>query len=255
MLAQVSSARRSSPTGPRRQRPRPWTLQRLISTLSDRYGLVLLLLLLTYVLATALPAQEWVPPLLTALQGVTVMVALAASGTSDAHRHLAAAAAAFAVVIATGAALAGGRAGGVPALISAVLLGACLLAIIRRLVSHERVTSQTLLGAMCCYVLFGLIYTFVFAAAERLTGQPFLSPAGNHSLSDFLFFSFTTLTTTGYGNLVPGTGLGRALSMLEALTGQLYLVTVLARLVALWIPTARRAASPHPGDDGSAGGG
>jgi hypothetical protein len=65
-------------------------------------------------------------------------------------------------------------------------------------------------------------------------------PPGTKSLSDYLFFSFTTLTTTGYGDLVPATGLSRALAMLEALMGQLYLVTVLARLVALWVP-ARRA--------------
>jgi hypothetical protein len=238
-----------SPTTPRRRRPRAWTLERIIETLSDRYGLVLILLLVTYVLATALPAQGWVAPLLTAIQGVTVMVALAASGTSDARRHLAAAAASLAVVLAVGAALAGGRANGVPAVISAVLLAATLVAIIRRLIGHQRVTSQTLLGAMCCYVLFGLIYTFVYVAAARLTAQPFLSPSGSHSLSDFLFFSFTTLTTTGYGNLVPATGLGRALSMLEALTGQLYLVTVLARLVALWAPTARRATSPLPDEE------
>jgi uncharacterized membrane protein YeiB len=128
------------------------------------------------------------------------------------------------------------------------------VAIIRRLVSHERITSQTLLGAMCCYVLFGLIYTFAFAAAARLTDEPFLSPAGSHSLSDYLFFSFTTLTTTGYGNLVPATGLGRALSMLEALTGQLFLVTVLARLVALWTPKVRRGPSPPTGDDEPVGG-
>jgi Ion channel len=254
-MAQSSGRRSSSTSPPRRRRPRAWTLQRLVSTLSDRYGLVLLLLLLTYVLATALPPQGWVAPLLTAIQGVTVIVALAASDVSDPHRHLATAAALLAVVISAAAALAGGRAGGVPALISAVLLSASLLAIIRRLVSHERVSSQTLLGAMCCYVLFGLIYTFMYAAAARLTAQPFLSPAGSDSLSDFQFFSFTTLTTTGYGNLVPATGLGRALSMLEALTGQLYLVTVLARLVALWIPRGRRTPSPRPGDAESPGGG
>ena len=253
-MAQNSAPRSPTSRPPRRRRPREWTLERTVATLSDRYGLVLVLLLVTYVLATALPSGDWVAPVLTAIQGVTVIVALAASGVSDAHRRIATAAAVLAVVIAALAALAGGRAGGVPALISAVLLCASLLAIIRRLVSHERVSSQTLLGAMCCYVLFGLIYTFVFAAASRLTSEPFLSPAGSHSLSDYLFFSFTTLTTTGYGNLVPATGLGRALSMLEALTGQLYLVTVLARLVALWIPRVRGLPSPQPGDDESPGG-
>jgi hypothetical protein len=248
-------ARGSSGTSGRAPRPpRAWTLERVISTLSDRYGLVLVLLLVTYVLASSLPQEGWVATVLTAIQGVTVMVALAASGTSDTHRHLAGLAAALAVLIAAGAAVAGGRADGVPAALSAVLLAATLVAIIRRLVNHQNVTSQTLLGAMCCYVLFGLIYAFVYAAVARLTGESFLSPAGNHTLSDYLFFSFTTLTTTGYGNFVPATGLGRALSMLEALTGQLYLVTVLARLVAMWIPRGQRVSLPPPGDDESSRG-
>ncbi|HTU96939.1 MAG TPA: ion channel [Solirubrobacteraceae bacterium] len=221
--------------------------------MTDRYGLVLTLLLATYVLASALPLHAWSAVLLVAVQGITVIVTLAASGSSRSHRRVAALAASVALVISVGAAVVGGRAGGVPGLISAVLLATCLVAIIRRVASHERVTSQTLLGAMSCYVLFGLIYTFIYTALSRLDTRPFLSPGGPHSLSDYLFFSFTTLTTTGYGDLVPATGLGRALSMLEALSGQLFLVTVVARLVALWAPRARRSASPRPGDDESPG--
>ncbi len=220
--------------------------------MTDRYGLVLTLLVATYVLASALPLHTWVGPALVALQGVTVTVTLAASGATTIRRRACTIAASVAFVISVGAAMAGGRAGGIPALISAVLLSAAFVAIVRRLVGHERVTSQTLLGAMCCYVLFGLIYTFIYAALSRLDPHPFLTPGGSHSLSDFLFFSFTTLTTTGYGNLVPATGLGRALAMLEALSGQLYLVTVVARLVALWMPAVRRT-SPRPGDDESPG--
>jgi hypothetical protein len=144
----------------------------------------------------------------------------------------------------------GGRTGGVAGLIIAILLTASLLAIIRRLVQHDRVSSQTVLGAMCCYVLFGLVYTFVYEALARLGGGAFLIPAGTHTLSDYLFFSYSTLTTTGYGNLIPATGLGRALAMLEALMGQLFLVTVVARLVALWMP--RRATREDVGSAAAA---
>ncbi len=243
-----TSAPRSSTTS--RPRP-PWTVERLVGVVTDRYGLVLILLLATYVLASALPLHDWVAATLVGLQGVTVTLTLAASGASQAHRRASAAAALAALAVSIGAAIIGGRAGGVPALICAILLSASLLAIVRRLLVHERVTSQTLLGAMCCYVLFGLIYTFVYAGVSRLDTRPFLTPATSHSLSDFLFFSFTTLTTTGYGNLVPANGLGRALAMLEALTGQLFLVTVVARLVAMWMPRLRRPSSPRAGDDES----
>ncbi len=209
---------------------------------TDRYGLVLVLLLTTYVLLSVLPEGAWGRAVLAAAQGLTVIVALAASQTPPARRRNAIVVVTVLVVIALISAIVGGRTGGgVAELISAILLISTLAAIIRRIASHDHVSSQTLLGAMCCYVLFGLIYTFLYAGLARVQSSPLLTPAGSHSLSDYLFFSFTTLTTTGYGDLVPATGLSRALSMLEALTGQLFLVTVVARLVALWVPSRRAA--------------
>lgn len=224
-------------SGPRRRRR--WEFEHIVEVATDRYGLVLLLLLLTYILASALPNTGWSSVVLTTTAAVTVMATLAASGVSRRRRRLAALAAAVAVLVAIIAAVVGGKGEGIPGAISAVLLTGCLVAIIRRIASHDHVSSQTLLGAMCCYVLFGLVYTFLYAAIGKLGNEPFLSPPGNHSLSDYLFFSYTTLTTTGYGDLIPATGLGRALAMLEALMGQLFLVTVVARLVALWIPRRR----------------
>ena len=54
--------------------------------------------------------------------------------------------------------------------------------------------------------------------------------------SDYLFFSYTTLTTTGYGNLVPAGTVGQSLAVLEMLVGQIFLVTLVAGLVSLWRP-------------------
>jgi voltage-gated potassium channel Kch len=208
------------------------------------------MLLILYVLASALPSQGWAQVLLAVLSAATVLATLAASGTGKHRRRIALLLSAVAVIIALITAVVGGHTTGVTGLISAVLLTASLVAIVSRVSQHDHVSAQTLLGAMCCYVLFGLVYTFVYEAIARLSSTPFLSPAGPHSLSDYLFFSFTTLTTTGYGDLVPATGLGRALSMLEALMGQLFLVTVLARLVALWVPRRSSALAPSaPTDD------
>jgi hypothetical protein len=225
--------------GGRSSKRRRLDLEHVVEVATDRYGLVLLLLLLTYVLSSALPDSRWSQVLLTATAAVTVTATLAASNVPKHHRRIAMLLAAIAVLISLIAAIVGGKSEGIPGAISAVLLATCLVAIISRISKHDHVSSQTLLGAMCCYVLFGLVYTFIYAAIAKLGNGPFLSPAGNHSLSDYLFFSYTTLTTTGYGDLVPATGLGRALAMLEALMGQLFLVTVLARLVALWIPRRR----------------
>jgi hypothetical protein len=229
-----------APRSRRSQRAkRRWTLERAVEVATDRYGLVLLLLLVTYVLASALPSHAWSQVVLAVTSAITVTATLAASNISKHRRRIALVLATIAVVIALISAAVGGRTGGLGGLIIALLLTSSLLAIIRRIVQHDHVSSQTVLGAMCCYVLFGLVYTFLYEAIARLQSGTFLLPAGTHTLSDYLFFSYTTLTTTGYGNLIPATGLGRALSMLEALMGQLFLVTVVARLVALWMP--RRA--------------
>ena len=233
-----SARERGGQGGGRRRR---LDLEHVVDVATDRYGLVLLLLLLTYVLSSALPDSSWSQVLLTATAAVTVTATLAASNVPKRRRRLAMLLAAMAVLLALIAATVGGKSEGIPGAISAILLSGCLVAIISRISKHDHVSSQTLLGAMCCYVLFGLVYTFIYAAISKLGNEPFLNPPGSHSLSDYLFFSYTTLTTTGYGDLVPATGLGRALAMLEALMGQLFLVTVLARLVALWIPRRRAA--------------
>jgi hypothetical protein len=217
----------------------------VLEVATDRYGLVLLLILTTYVLASALPSSDWAAAVLTAASAVTVIATLAASDAPAHRRRIASRLAAFAVLIAVITAVVGGRSSGLAGLITGTLFACSLVAIIARISRHDHVSGQTLLGAMCCYVLFGLVYTFLYAAIARLQSTPFLSPPGQHTLSDYLFFSYTTLTTTGYGNLVPVTGLGRALSMLEALMGQLFLVTVVARLVALWIPKRRASRDPR----------
>jgi hypothetical protein len=128
---------------------------------------VLALLLTTYALASALPIRGWALAILAAVQGITVVVTLAASGASRYPRRLAAVSAALAVAIAIGAALIGGRSGSASELISSLLLTASLIAIIRRLAGHQTVTTQTLLGAVSCYVLFGLIYTFVYRGSSE----------------------------------------------------------------------------------------
>ena len=206
--------------------------------LTDRYAGVLVLLLITYVLASALPGGPVSEIVLTLVQGITVLAALRASVVAPRHLRSATAAAGTAVIAATIVAIIG-RSSGVPALIDAVLLAVSLGAILARISHHDHVSSGTLFGAMCCYVLFGLVYAFIYAGVARFSSWVFLVGSGHQTLSDTLFFSFTTLTTTGYGDLVPATGLGRALAMLEAITGQLFLVTILARLVAMWVPTRR----------------
>ena len=114
-----------------------------------------------------------------------------------------------------------------------LLVSATLPITLQRILRQRRVTYETILGALCTYVLLGLLFAFVYLAVNDLSG-PFFSQEGPHTQSEYLYFSFVTLTTLGFGDLSPHVGLPQGLTVLEALTGQIFLVTMVARLVTLW---------------------
>ncbi|MBE0476778.1 MAG: two pore domain potassium channel family protein [Coriobacteriia bacterium] len=116
--------------------------------------------------------------------------------------------------------------------LAGALLLAAPVAVLRRIAHHSRVEAGTVLGAVCVYMLIGLVFAFVFTTIGRAGAPLFAGRADEYS--DHLYFSFVTLTTTGYGDLAPLTKSGQALAVLEALIGQVFLVTFVARLVSLY---------------------
>jgi Ion channel len=100
----------------------------------------------------------------------------------------------------------------------------------RRLLRHQRVQRSTILGALCIYLLLGLFFAYLYSALSAIGGG-FFAGQPEASIVDYLYFSYTSLTTVGYGDLTAGGDLGRMLAVSEALMGQLYLVTVVALLV------------------------
>jgi hypothetical protein len=118
---------------------------------------------------------------------------------------------------------------------AALLVTATLPVTLSRVLHHRRVTFETVLGALCTYVLFGLLFAFVFLAVADLRDAPFFAQPGPHQQSEYLYYSFVTLTTLGFGDLSPTVGLPQALTALEALFGSIFLVTLVARLVTLWV--------------------
>ena len=117
----------------------------------------------------------------------------------------------------------------------ALLVTATLPVTISRVLRHKRVTHETVLGALCAYVLVGLLFAFVYLAVQELRDDPFFVQEGPHQQSEYVYFSFVALTTLGFGDLSPAVGLPQALTVLEALCGQIFLVTLVARLVTLWV--------------------
>jgi len=115
------------------------------------------------------------------------------------------------------------------------------LAIIAHIVRRDRVDGQALLASIAAYILVGMFFTFVYNFVALLSAAPTFGPGEAESLTSQLFFSFTTLTTTGYGNIVPlGPGV-QSVAIAEAITGQLFLVIAVARVVTGWSRPGTRA--------------
>jgi hypothetical protein len=125
---------------------------------------------------------------------------------------------------------------GVTGLVEVLLLGLAALVVLRTVVTETRVGFRTILGAVSVYLTIGLIFTFAYVSIDRLQGAPFFGAGAHVETGDYLFFSTTTLTTTGYGNLVPAAQPGKLFAQLEMLVGQIFLVTLIARLVTMWSP-------------------
>jgi voltage-gated potassium channel len=118
---------------------------------------------------------------------------------------------------------------------AALLVTATLPVTLVRVLRHQRVTYETVLGALCTYVLLGLLFAFAYLALDLVRDAPFFAQPGSHEASEYLYFSFVTITTLGFGDLSPAVGLPQALTALEALLGSVFLVTLVARLVTLWV--------------------
>ena len=127
----------------------------------------------------------------------------------------------------------------------ALLVTATLPVTLSRVLHHRRVTHETVLGALCTYVLVGLLFAFLFLAVADIRDAPFFVQKGLHQQSEYLYFSFVTLTTLGFGDLSPAVGLPQALVAVEALSGQIFLVTLVARLVTLWVRQGAASTDSH----------
>jgi nucleoside permease NupC len=102
------------------------------------------------------------------------------------------------------------------------------------------VSAQSVFGAICIYILLGLFFAVVYGAIGALGSSSFFASGVVGTSNDFLYFSFVTMTTTGYGDFTAASDLGRTLAVTEALLGQLYIVTVLALIVTRFSGAVRR---------------
>jgi hypothetical protein len=123
---------------------------------------------------------------------------------------------------------------GIGGLWSALVLLMTVVIIIRRVVGLYEVTVQSLYAAFSAYMLIGLMFASLFGALSFLVSGPFFADNQPVNPQTVQYFSFVTLTTLGYGDFTAAGSLGRAVAVLEALGGQIFLATLVARLVSLF---------------------
>jgi hypothetical protein len=200
------------------------------------YGTVLVLIGIAYVLCAA---QTGTQPTAVALlvQLLTAGVIFRVSKVPKALRTVATvvliiAAVGVAIVWASGAE--GTWVKIVMTTAAVVFYGLAPAAIIGHQIHRDIIDAQTIFAVVSAYVLIGMFFTFAYVLAS-IPGTLFPGEDVN-SLSEILFFSFTSLSTTGYGNFVPTTAAGQSLAIAEILCGQMFIGLAIARVVTAWIP-------------------
>jgi Ion channel len=174
----------------------------------------------------------------TVIVGVTLLLALRASGvargwlrTADVLVGIVVAAALFGAAVTVAAANPAEVEVSIAPDLWAVLSVLTPVVIVRRLLQHREVTMRTLAGAISAYLLIPVAFQFVFLFTDGLLPDGFFGRP--QPPTTFMYFSLTTVTTVGYGDLAPVSDLGRLLAVVEALIGQVFLVTFVALLVGL----------------------
>ena len=204
------------------------------------YWAVLLALGVVFFFAALTPDAAWSTALLVLLETATLVLALRTAGWQIVKSRLVFAlvalgsAAAIADLLWNTAAMNGvvGVLGGLLTLALAVVIGLGA-------VEQGEVNSKSVAGAICVYVLLGMIFMHVFGVMAVLGHGQFFAQGTDGTRALRLYFSYTTLATLGYGDYTAAGNLGHSLAVLEALLGQLYLVTVVAVVVTRLGPLRR----------------
>jgi hypothetical protein len=185
----------------------------------------------------------------TVLVAATLLLALNAAEIRASALHAAVVVVGVIVAAVIIASLAGSdsTAAAITAIASALMIivapPAVAVGVLRHLQATRTVTVTVVAGVLCLYMLLGLFFAFVYVAVENLGGAPFFANGASAVPARSVYFSFVTLTTTGYGDYSARTNFGHTLSVTEALLGQIYLVTIVAAIVSRLVPRGPRTAT------------
>jgi Ion channel len=208
----------------------------------QRYGMLLLALGATFFFYGIAEPGDLQRSIGTGLVGTTLLLALYAAEVPARLERAAVVVvpAIVAIVIIASVAGKGSTVTGIAAIANGLLIALAPPAVVSGLYKNLRatgtVTVTLVAGVLCLYLLLGLFFASVYVAIQNLGGAPFFADGAAAVSSRSVYFSFATMTTVGYGDYTARTDLGHTLSVSEALVGQIYLVTVVAAIVARLVP-------------------
>ena len=202
----------------------------------QRYGELLGAILLVFAIQGIAEPAWWEEVLVTVLLGVTLLLALWAAEARPGVLRVALGVVVAVVLLSFLEALSGNVDQASTRLANALLVAlapvAVVVGVVRNLRARQTVTLEAVLGVLCIYILLGMFYGFIYGSIARIGGEPFFAGEQPATVAHCLYFSFITLTTVGYGDFTASGNLGHTLSASEALTGQIYLVTIVSLIVA-----------------------
>jgi Ion channel len=223
-----------------------------------RYGLVLVVLIGTY-LFSAFGGKQLATELQILLFAVVLLLAMRSSPLPGRWPLVISTLTVVGSAAAFGVALTGTQAGeGAAELWKALVLLMTAIVVVRRVLAKPTVTIQSIYGALSAYLIVGLMFAASYAAIGHLSESDFFASNQPSNTQTFQYFSFTTLTTLGYGDFTAAENGGRSVAVMEAMTGQVFLATLVARLVTAYRGPTRprrpgRSRLPEdvdgPGDD------
>ena len=209
---------------------------------ADRYGLLFLLILLALVLTAA--NTTWLKIAAVLVQGGVVLFAFLAARAGRRAWRVAIVLVPLAVILGIAGRFGDSRpAETLAAIINLVLPAAAIVVLGRRIVLEPFVSSRTIIGLLCVYLLIGMTFAATYITIAVVSDEPFFVQTNHPQPVDFTYFSLVTLATVGYGDFTAANPMPRMLAAIEGLTGQLYLVTVVA--VAVSRVRTRRDRSPE----------
>jgi ion channel len=201
----------------------------------DAYGLLLADIVLTFLVLAQIDPARWTRLVLAPAIGTMLLLSLYASRARPRLMRAAVIGVGVAYVLVLFEAIFDTDLfAGSTFAIYGLLLVISPVVIINRILRHPEVRLSTILGAVCAYLLIGLVFSLLYGMIDRIDSRPFFEGHPVVDQFDYFYFSYASLTTVGFGDFVSRGDLGRGLSVLEAATGQIFLVTLVARLVSLF---------------------